>query len=375
MVDRIATATGGAELIAVHATAGLDPERFERSLCATRWSEGETRREDVRIAREVLDRAGVRFLGLKRRSRLNLAAWRELVPLLREADVVHAHMFGSNAWAAVLGSLTRVPAIVAHEHTWEFRGRPLRRLVDRHVIGRLADVFVAVSEEDRRRMVEIEGIPADVVRVIPNGIPPVPPADPAEARRLLGVPAGTPLVGAVGALRPQKAFHVLIEAAALLRRAHPDARVAIVGGGPLLDELRERVAALGLSETVAILGERTGVPRLLPGFDVAVSCSDFEGSPLAVLEYMQAGRPIVATRVGGVSDLIEDGAHGLLVPPGDPAALAEAVGGLLSNPGRAAEMGRRARERQRAEFSMEAMVRRLEALYLELCARQGTRPL
>jgi glycosyltransferase involved in cell wall biosynthesis len=113
------------------------------------------------------------------------------------------------------------------------------------------------------------------------------------------------------------------------------------------------------------------VPALLAAFDVAVSSSWFEGSPLAMMEYMDAGLPIVATRVGGVPDLIEDGVHGRLVEPGDAEGLAAAIVELLRDRGRAAELGARARERRRAEFDLSGTVRALEDLYERLGTARG----
>jgi glycosyltransferase involved in cell wall biosynthesis len=108
------------------------------------------------------------------------------------------------------------------------------------------------------------------------------------------------------------------------------------------------------------------VPALLDALDVAVLSSDYEGSPLSVMEYMAAGLPVVSTRVGGVPELVEDGREGLLVPPRDPAALADAIGRLLRDPAEAERLGANGRERQRREFSLDAMVRRIEELYEEL---------
>jgi glycosyltransferase involved in cell wall biosynthesis len=117
---------------------------------------------------------------------------------------------------------------------------------------------------------------------------------------------------------------------------------------------------------VRFLGARGDVPDVLRALDVAVCSSDFEGSPLAVMEYMDAALPIVATSVGGVPDLIEHDVHGLLVPAGDPHALARAIAEMLSDPDRAAAMGARAQERRRREFDIDTLVHRLEDLYLEL---------
>jgi glycosyltransferase involved in cell wall biosynthesis len=259
-----------------------------------------------------------------------------------------------------------VPVIVAHEHTWSFEGGAQRRLIDRHVIARRCDRVVAVSREDRRRLVEVEGLRPERVIYIPNGIPAPPPPTGAVQRDGLGLQEDDLVVGAVGVLRPQKAVDVLVKAAAILRAEFPRLRVLVVGAGPEYGALEKLIGELDLSSTVSLLGFRTDVPELLPIFDVAASSSDFEGSPLAVLEYMEAGLPVVSTRVGGVPDLVEDGVTGVLVDRGDPAALARGIGELLRDPQRRAQMGRLARDRRRREFDIEVMVDRIEDLYEDL---------
>jgi glycosyltransferase involved in cell wall biosynthesis len=284
-------------------------------------------------------------------------------------DVLHAHKFGSNAWGVVIGRLARVPVVIAHEHSWSFEGRLLRKLIDRHVIARGSDAFVAVSGEDRRRMIEIEGIdPSDVV-LVPNGIPAPPPPSGHDVREQLGIGAADPVIGTVGFLRPLKALGVLIESTALLVPDFPRLQVLIAGDGEERPRLEALIRELGLGETVKILGLRPDAPDVIASLDVAVCCSDSEGSPLSVMEYMEAGRPIVSTRVGGVPDLIDDGVHGLLVPRRDPKALAAAVATLLRDRARATALGERARERRRREFDIDVTVRSLERLYVELCAR------
>jgi glycosyltransferase involved in cell wall biosynthesis len=364
---------GGAERLAIELAVRLDRERFAPAVCVTRWApEWHHPLDDPGL--EALRAAGVPVIGLKRYGKLDVRPWRRFVGMLRSGrvGVLHAHKFGSNVWAALLGPLAGVPAVVAHEHTWSYEGQVARRLLDRHVVARGADVVIAVSREDRRRMIEIEGIPAERIRYIPNGVAPFPGGDGARVRRELGIGEDVPLVGAVGSLRAQKAFEVLIEAAALLRDRRPDVRVVIAGGGDEEPRLRAHIAALGVGGTVTLLGHRTDVPDVLAALDVAVNCSDFEGQPLALLEAMDAALPIVATRVGGVPDLIEDGVHGLLVPRRDPAALATAIERHLADRKAAEAMGRRARERRRSAFDIDTTVRRVEALYEELLARGAT---
>lgn len=376
LIDRPSLA-GGGERLAVQTAIRLDPRRFETTLCATRWDPNEAGSDVVAPALAELYASGVDFLGLERRSTFGLTSWARLGSELRRRniDVLHAHKFGSNVWGTLVGRLAQVPVVIAHEHTWSYAGRPLRRLLDRHLIARGTDAFLAVSAEDIRRMIEIEGISARDVLLVPNGIPPLPPSR-CDIRQTLGIPADAPVIGTVTRLFRQKAPEVLVLTAARLAAEFPALQVLIVGAGPEERRVRELIEAHGLTDKVRLLGLRNDVPDVLAALDVAVSTSDWEGSPLSVIEYMAAGVPVVATAVGGVPDLITDGTQGLLVQRGDWAGLAGAVGRLLRNPEEAHAMGRRGRERQRREFDLDRMVRRLEGLYEDLHAsqRRGHRP-
>jgi glycosyltransferase involved in cell wall biosynthesis len=354
---------GGAERLAATLAIRLDPSRFEPTVCVSRAITAPSPLIDD------LEEAGVSILRLSRTSRGALWAWSPLVTFLRRerVDVLHAHMFGSNAWGAVLATLSRVPVFVAHVHSWAFEDRPLRVFLDRELIARAADAVLAVSEEDRRRMIGVGRIPPTKVRLVTNGIVPLRPSG-SNVRAELGIPPEAEVVGTIAVLRPEKAHEVLIEAADLLAREFPRLRMLIAGMGPEEDRLRELVREKGLQETVIMLGFRRNVADVLAAVDVAVFSSDREGSPLAVMESMAAGKPVVATRVGGVPDLVVDGVQGLLVPPRDPRALADAVGRLLRDPGARAELGKRGQERQLRDFDIASTVRRVEGIYEELVA-------
>lgn len=375
MVDYLGQGGGGAELIAREVAMRLDGERFDRTFCVTRWSEGDS--TDSRALETIaeLGSAGVKFIGLHRSSALALRAWRPLVRTLKRerVHILHAHKHGSNAWGAVIGALAGVPVFVAHEHTWSFEGQPLRRVVDRELIGRRADAFVAVSSADRRRMIEVEGVPAEKVVLIPNGVAPVPPGSGRDVRSELGIAPGDPVIGTVCVLREQKALEVLIEAAAALAPRHPGLRVLIAGDGPERQRLEAAIERHGVAGTVTMLGSRSDVPDLIGAFDLGVCCSDFEGMPLSVIEYMEAGKAVVATSVGGLPDLIENGVHGMLVPPRDPGALACALDLLLCDPDRARRLGQNAAARRRAEFDIGVTVDRIARLYEELWAASSSR--
>lgn len=357
--------TGGGERMAVTFTLQLDRRRFERTLCATRASEGPT------FVRE-LESAGVRTLTLDRRSKTNLRAWWPLISLLRreQVDVLHAHKFGSNLWGTMIGRLARVPVIVAHEQSWasagsSFAGTRLRAFFDREIIGRGADVFVAVSMADKQRMIDVEGVDPRRVRVIYNAIPALPPPS-ADVRDELGIPPAAPVVVTVCQLRAEKALDLLVAAADRLRGEFPDLRVLIAGDGPEELSLLRQIEDLDLEDTVTLLGTRRDVSDLLAAADVAVCCSDFEGTPLSVMEYMAASKPVVATRVGGLPEMIEHGVHGLLFERRDVDDLAAAIAALLGDSGLRRRMGARGRERQQQQFDLAAATRRLELLYEEL---------
>jgi len=176
-------------------------------------------------------------------------------------------------------------------------------------------------------------------------------------------------VGMVANLRPVKGMDVFAAAAARLSAEFPDLRFTVAGEGELRPELERQVAALGLSQRFQMPGAQADVPGFLAGLDIAILSSRSEGLSNALLEYMAAGRAIVATDVGGNPRLIEHGVHGLLVPPDDAQALAVAVARLLREPELALRLSRAARRRVEEEHSREAMVRRFEQFYLRLVGR------
>jgi len=358
---------GGGERLAVENARLLDPLRFERTLCITRFDPEDRSNEPSASLIAGLERDGVRVLGLERKGKLSLRAWVPLVRILRSEgiDVLHGHMFGSNVWAAILGRLCRVPVVVAHEHMWSYDGGRSRAIVDRQVIARGSDAFIAVSETGRDLMVTSEGLDPEDIVVIPNGIPAADHPSRAEARASFGLGADDRVIGSVGHLRPEKSFETLVEAAALLRGRVEGLKVLIAGEGGEREKLEELVEARSLTGTVQLIGACEDVPGFLAALDVAVCCSDFEGGPLSVMEYMRATLPVVATRVGGLPELLgDDGA--IFVPPRDPQELSNGLAQVLEDDALAERLGEAGHDRQRAEYDIGTWARRLEVLYEEL---------
>jgi L-malate glycosyltransferase len=265
--------------------------------------------------------------------------------------------------------LATVPVFVTHEHSWSFTGDRLRTILDRRMIAPVASAMIAVSPEDARRMVELERIPHDKIRIIRNGIGAITSGDPQKLRRELRIDDETPIVGVIASLRPEKRIDLLLDAAGLMARDGRAFHVAILGDGPLGDDLRAQAENGGIGERVSFLGYRSDARELAAAFDVAVLASDREGTPLSLLEYMGLRRAIVATSVGGIPDVVEHERHALLVPPGDATRLASAVARLLDSPEERQRLGAAAAARQSEEYDLEAIARQIERLYLELLNR------
>ena len=354
-------APGGAERFAVGLATHLPPARFETWMCCPRGADTVTA-EEVR-------QANVPLVSLGRRRKWDIHRLAGLVRLIREQrfDIVHAHMFGSNLWGTLIGRLCRVPVVLAHEQTWAYEGNPLRAWLDGQVIGRLATRFIAVSSADAERMVRIEGVPPKKVVFIPNAYVPRPQGAATDLRAELGLAVETPLYGTVAVLRPQKALDVLLRAHAEVLRQLPRAHLVVAGGGECHEELVRLANELGIHASTHFLGPRLDVGSILTSLDVATMSSDFEGTPLFVCECMAAGAPVVATRVGGLPDLVEDGESGVLVPPREPAALGHAIADLLQDPPRRERLARAASERL-AQFTMHAIAERFVSLYERLIA-------
>ena len=242
-----------------------------------------------------------------------------------------------------------------------------------HFLLKRVDHVVCVSQGERERLMQVPGLPASALTAIPNGIDlekflPL-PASP-ELRHELGIPPDVHIITNIGVVRAQKNQQGLVKAFHHLL-AHRQDVVLLLVGGPAADgaDLRATeglVRSLGLGEKVLFLGHRGDVLRILALTDVYVQPSLYEGLPLSVLEAMAMQRAIVATDVGGSNELIRDGVTGLLVPPGDPQAICEAVLRLLADPALRTTLGAKARELVSKDYSESCMIRRYETLYRAL---------
>jgi glycosyltransferase involved in cell wall biosynthesis len=301
-----------------------------------------------------------------------LVLWRLYRELRRSRpDVVHSFLFLANLLATVAGRAARVPAIVLSQRcSYDATLPPVLRRAARWCHHRADRVIVNSAAACREEAAG--GVLRTRLVHIPNGIGALDP--PGVGRAALGLPDG-PLALAVGQLERIKGHHVLLRAWPTVRRAVPDASLVLVGDGRRRLDLERQARRLGVADSVRFLGFCCPATPHLAACDVLVQPSLTEGMPNVVLEAMALGRPVVATRVGGSIELIEEGETGLLVPPVDADALAGALASLLVDPDRRAALGAAGRRRAREQFSIEAVAARTAALYHEIEAHgpEGTR--
>jgi glycosyltransferase involved in cell wall biosynthesis len=367
------TFVGGAEMLLLNLCRHLDRSLVQPRLICLREAgllAAEFRAAGVPV--EVLDRTG----------RYDLRTLPRLVRLLRNdrTDVVlvtHHHR-AALTLGRLAARLAGVPANVVAAHDMDLTKVGLRCL-PRHVVETLflSQALVLLAPAQGRYLHAEEGVGRYPWRrapevVIPNGIvlPAAPtPADRARGRARLGLAGDHVVLGIVARLSPQKAHHVLLRALASLVPGRPRLRLVVIGGGEEESALRRLATELGIADRVLFTGTRRDVPELLAAFDVACLSSVHEGVPLAVLESMAAGLPVVATDCGALRDLVADGEEGFLVPVGDTAALAARLAQLCDGPELRAAMGARARARAEREFAIEHTVQKFQRLFRGLVSR------
>lgn len=281
-----------------------------------------------------------------------------------EADLVHAHLPLAGVVARRAARRVGIPCVYTEHNTLE-RYHAATRFLSKRTYP-MQSAGIAVSEEVEASIRRHVADPGPLT-VIPNGIdvdrfdPTI--IDPVAARRTLGLPLDVPVVGTVAVFRVQKALEHWLTAAATIRQALPDTRFLIAGDGPLRDELNAQARSLGLEDAIIWTGLLEDVRPALAAMDLFLMSSRFEGLPLALLEAMAMEKLVVATDVGGVSQVLDSGVDGLVVGPEDPGALSSAVLGLLEGRHHRATMREAARKRAVTSFGMATMSRRIESVY------------
>jgi glycosyltransferase involved in cell wall biosynthesis len=329
----------------------------------------------LRLMAPELALAGVRTVAIRRSSPSDFRDAVVLLKALRQEPIaiVHSHLFVGSMFASPLARLARVRAVVETFHLPEVwrTGKRLKRSfwLDRQV-ARCVDRYVAVSAAAAGHLTDRKRIPKRKVRTIYNGrdlsrFHPPSAAEHRAARVAFGL-VGEPAVVVIGRLEPQKGHALMLEAAAILTRSLPTLKVFFAGSGSLERELRARCNTAGLTETVSFLGHRSDLEVLLAAADVAVMPSLYEGLPLTAIEAMAMARPVVATDIEGMREVVVDGLSGFLVGVGDAGALAQAIERLVRFPVLARQLGVNGRRRVERHFDLRFQVEGTVSLYEEL---------
>ncbi len=282
-------------------------------------------------------------------------------------DVVNTHGSLDSWTASIAGRISsRRPIIIRTRH----KSTPVSRSMRHRVLyGRMPHVVTTTGETVRQELITRNGLSPSRVISIPTGVNlerfhPKPPD--ASLRKNLGVKSQAPLVGTVAFLRPEKGLEVLIEAVRLLRKTIPAVECLIVGEGGEKATLATLIRERGLEHCVHLVGFRQDIPALLTLLDVVVIPSFEEGIPQTLTQALAMERPVVASAVGGVPEVVQDGVTGLLVPPRSPAILSEKIAFLLHHPSSGARMAQMGRQVIQEQYSMESMLIRTEHLYRRL---------
>jgi glycosyltransferase involved in cell wall biosynthesis len=364
---------------------GLDKRRYQVTLAAGASRESKmTPGEEARLAARLAEvrAAGVELVTIpslvRRISPIqDLLAFVALVRLIRRIKpaVVHTHTSKAGAIGRPAARLCRVPVVVHTPHGHLFYGyygpamTTVIVLLERW-LGRLTDGLIALTSTGKMEYLERRIVPQERLHAIHSGVD-LPLVDQAatsmeEARRACGLPLKGPLIGLVGRLVTIKGHRDLIEAFPAILRTFPEAQLLFVGEGEERGRLAAQAKSLGVADHLHMVGAQPELWKYLAACDLCVQPSLNEGMGRTVIEAMAMGRPVVASQVGGLPELINSGKTGLLVPPMSPPALAEAICALLRDPEELRRMGRAAQQSVDHRFSARAMVEAIDLLYRRL---------
>jgi glycosyltransferase involved in cell wall biosynthesis len=357
---------GGTEQQILEIVRRIDRSRFTPQVCCFRYG---------RKAAEIAA-LGVPVMHQPKRLKTDPSLVLRLAALMRRErfDIVQTYLWTANTWARIAARIAGVPHVVASERNVDIWEESYKRVVGRW-LARSTDRIIANSEAVRSYLLERGSLEPDKVVTVYNGVNFDrfrAAFDPTPRRTELGLPTDAVLAGVVARVEPAKDHATLLKAFALCGERVPKLHLAIVGDGSEQARLKRMARDLNVADRVHFTGMRSDAVEWLQTFDVSVLSSVKEGLSNTVLESMAAGKPVIATTVGGNPEVIVDGETGFLVPARDPAALAAALARVASSPEMISRLGKEGRKRVNAMFSVARMVAHTERVYLEL-VRPGTK--
>jgi glycosyltransferase involved in cell wall biosynthesis len=359
---------GGAERFLLGLAERLDRRRFEMHICCLNVLRNNALQHEF-------ERLGLPLHVIGTKRLYDLPSILAVARYVREhkIDMIHTQLTNADIVGRIVGRALGRPVIstLQNELRDYNRFRFIHRWLNRFTARYCGPELIAVSDRIGEQFMQAWQIPADRMHTIYNAVP---------MEEYLAIPADIPqhadgdgpIITNVGRLSTQKAQNNLLAAAQLVLAQRPDARFMIVGQGRLDQPLKEQAQRLGIAERVTFTGLRLDIPAILAQSDIFTLSSLWEGLPLTAIEAMAAARPVVLTDVGGNRELVQSGVNGLIVPPGDVEALAEALLTLLNDEQRRVRMGRAARQRVQHDFSIDTIAAQHEALYDSIWRKHST---
>jgi len=367
---------GGGERVFSQIIRGLNKEKFSVFVASNPGG----------IFEKKLMEVGIKIDPLDMTSRYNLSTISKLKKIIKTKDIQIVHSQGGRAdfFARIAAKIARVPitvssmAMLVEGYDVSILKKRLYVLMDRWT-ERWVNKFTVLSEAMRRSLIERHKIPPENIFKIYNGIE-IEEYNPdlkelrnkkLGVRRELGLKNDVPVIGAIGRLVWQKGFEYLIRAAPEVLKKCPEARFLIVGEGPLKNKLILTSEKLNVADRIIFTGFRSDIKEILASIDVLAMPSLLEGLPMVLLEAMAMAKPIVTTRIDGITEVLENSKTGLLVPAKNSHALAEAIVGILNDKAKANFFGQNAREAAKEKFSVKKMVEQIELAYEKLLHEKG----
>lgn len=352
---------GGAERFLAGLLMHIDLSQFEPVLCCLNWKG---------VWAETIEQRGIKVIALNKKMGVDVGVWRQLIHIIKEGhfDIVNTHLWLADVMGRVAAMTARAPIIISTAQNVDIWKKITHRLVD-WILAFRTTLIIAVSLAVKDYYTRVVKIPDRKILVIPNAID-IAPFENIGAIHYLypefDLKEDDFILACVGRLNYQKGHSYLFESVKLVKDLLPNLKIIVVGEGEERNVLENLVAALGIQNMVRFVGQRKDIPQILNLSQGLVLPSLFEGLPLCVLEAMAAGRPVIATDVGGTREIVAAGETGYLVPSKSPSALATAIQSLAANPANRQKMGQRAKEIVRRKYSIETITKKTEQLFTTL---------
>ncbi|MDP1853766.1 MAG: GT4 family glycosyltransferase PelF [Candidatus Omnitrophota bacterium] len=352
---------GGAEQVVINLAKNLDKQKFNPIVCCL---------NDKGVFAEELEKEGIEVIPLAKKHKFDISVIKSLINIIKQykIDIVHTHLWGANFWGRIAAKLSGVKVIIATEHNIDVWKTSLHLFLDK-LLSFITDKIIVVSNKVGEFYAQKAHIAKNKIRVIYNGIDIGRfnrDINSGQKRESLGISNDEKVIAIIGRLVPQKGHRYFLRALKKLTACGLNVKGLIIGSGELEAELKEYSASLGLNGKVLFMGLRKDVDTILPIVDILALPSLREGMPIAALEAMACGIPVVATDVGGNREVITDGVTGYIVPPEDDALLAEKIKILIEDRALANSFADAGRKRIRESFSNSQMLKASEGLYTEL---------